>query len=203
MSPLQSHFEMKYLTVIRHAKSSWDQPGLADHDRPLNERGRKAAPAMGRFLWTIYFGGDGAEPLLPKPQCLLSSDALRALSTAQILREQFQMETEQLVISKNLYLAPEGVILGAVQKLDDHYGHVALIGHNPGLHDFVNRVLARAKVPRFPTCATALIALPIEFWALADWNEAQLVGFITPRLLEKRFPDTYQGISEQDPGGHD
>lgn len=203
MSPLQSPFEMKYLTVIRHAKSSWDQPGLADHDRPLNERGRKAAPAMGRFLWTTYFGGEGAEPLLPQPQRLMSSDALRSLSTAQILREQFQMEAEQLVISRSLYLAPEGVILGAVQKLEDSFAHVALVGHNPGLHDFVNRVLARAKVPRFPTCATALIALPIEFWSLADWNEAQLVGFITPRLLEKRFPETYQGISEQDSGGID
>jgi len=194
---------MKYLTVVRHAKSCWDQPGLADHDRPLNERGRKAAPAMGRFLWITYFGGEGAESLLPKPDGLLSSDALRALSTAQVLRERFQMAAEQLTISKDLYLASENVILGTVKKLDDTHRHVAFVGHNPGLHDFVNRLLARAKVPRFPTCAVALMALPIEFWALADWNEAQLVGFITPRLLEKRFPDTYQGISEQDPNVRD
>jgi phosphohistidine phosphatase len=66
------------------------------------------------------------------------------------------------------------------------------------MHDFVNRLLARARVPKFPTCAVAIMALPNEFWALTDWNEAQLVGFLTPKTLERRFPDVYRDISDGD-----
>ncbi len=73
-----------------------------------------------------------------------------------------------------------------------------VFGHNPGMHDFVNRLLARAQVPKFPTCAVAIMALPNEFWALTDWNEAQLVGFLTPKTLERRFPDVYRDISDGD-----
>lgn len=189
---------MKYLTVIRHAKSSWSQPGLADHDRPLNERGARAAPAMARFLWTTYLGGNDAEPLLPAPDRLLSSTALRALSTAQIMRETFHLETERLILDQNLYLAGEQKLLSRVRQLDESWQHVLLFGHNPGLHDFVNRALARSKVPRFPTCATAILGLPNEFWALTDWNEAQLIGFLTPKTLERRFPEVYRNISADD-----
>lgn len=187
---------MKYLTVVRHAKSSWSQPALADHDRPLNERGARAAPAMARFLWGTYLGGNGAEALLPPPDRLLSSTALRALSTAQVMRETFRLPPEQLILDQDLYLAGEQKLLARIRQLDESWRHVLLFGHNPGLHDFVNRLLARAKVPRFPTCATAILGLPGEYWALADWNEAQLIGFLTPKTLERRFPEVYQGISE-------
>ena len=70
---------MKYLTIVRHAKSSWGQPGLADHDRPLNERGLRAAPAVATFLHRTYFGGNESPPLLPLPDRLVTSTALRAL----------------------------------------------------------------------------------------------------------------------------
>ncbi len=195
---LKSPRFMKYLTVVRHAKSSWSQPGLADHDRPLSGRGTRAAPAMARFLWTTYLGGNGAEPLLPAPDRLLSSTALRALSTAQIMREMFQLETDRLILDQDLYLASEQRVLSRIRQLDESWNHVLLFGHNPGLHDFVNRVLARAKVPRFPTCATAILGLPNEFWALTDWNEAQLIGFLTPKTLERRFPEVYHDISDGD-----
>ena len=96
---------MKYLTIVRHAKSSWGQPGLADHDRPLNERGQRAAPAVATFLHRTYFGGNGAPPLLPLPERLVTSTALRALSTAQIMRETFAMPVESLKLESRLYLA--------------------------------------------------------------------------------------------------
>jgi phosphohistidine phosphatase len=187
---------MKYLTVVRHAKSSWNQPGLADHDRPLNDRGRRAAPAIARFLWTTYLGGNAAEPLLPPPDRLVSSTALRALSTAQVMREQFHLPPEQLLLDQTLYLASERNILAAVRNFDESWQHVFMFGHNPGLHDFINHMLARSEVSRLPTCSVAILALPSEFWALTDWNEAQLIGFFTPRLLQRRFPDLYQNISE-------
>ncbi len=189
---------MKYLTVVRHAKSSWSQPGLADHDRPLSGRGNRAAPAVARFLWTTYLGGNDSEPLLPAPDRLVSSTALRALTTAQIMRETFLMGIDSLLLDQNLYLAPEQRLLNCVRQFDESWQHAFIFGHNPGLHDFVNRLLSRAKVPRFPTCATAILGLPNEFWALTDWNEAQLIGFLTPKTLERRFPEIYHGISSDD-----
>jgi phosphohistidine phosphatase len=86
---------MKYLTIVRHAKSSWGQPGLADHDRPLNERGKKAAPAVAAFLHRTYFGGSGPSALLPLPDKLVTSTALRALTTAQIMRETFALPVDR------------------------------------------------------------------------------------------------------------
>jgi phosphohistidine phosphatase len=189
---------MKYLTIIRHAKSSWEQPGLADHDRQLNERGRKAAPAVGAFLHKTYFGGGDSPPLIPKPDRLVSSTALRALSTAQIMREVMILPTESLILDSRLYLAQAGQLLNVVRDLDESWQHVVLFGHNPGMHEFAERLLARAHVAKMPTCSSVLIALPTEYWGLAEWSTAQLIGHITPKSLERRFPELYQGISRAD-----
>ena len=201
--PSQCHkarlvFLMKYLTIIRHAKSSWEQPGLADHDRQLNERGRKAAPAVGAFLHKTYFGGGDSPPLIPKPDRLVSSTALRALSTAQIMREVMILPTESLILDYRLYLAQAGQLLNVVRDLDESWQHVVLFGHNPGMHEFAERLLARAHVAKMPTCSSVLIALPTEYWGLAEWSTAQLIGHITPKSLERRFPELYQGISRAD-----
>ena len=189
---------MKYLTIIRHAKSSWDLPGLADHDRQINERGRKAAPAVGAFLHKTYFGGAESPPLIPKPDRLVSSTALRALSTAQIMREIMILPTESLILDSRLYLAEAGQILNVVRDLDESWQHVVLFGHNPGMHEFAERILARAHVAKMPTCSSVLMALPTEYWGLAEWSTAQLIGHITPKSLERRFPELYQGISRAD-----
>jgi phosphohistidine phosphatase len=189
---------MKYLTVIRHAKSSWDQPGLADHDRQLNERGRKAAPAVGAFLHKTYFGGAESPPLIPRPDRLVSSTALRALSTAQIMREIMGLPTESLILDSRLYLAEAAQLLDVVRDLDESWQHVVIFGHNPGMHEFAERILARAHVAKMPTCSTVLMALPTEYWGLAEWSTAQLIGHITPKSLERRFPELYQGISRAD-----
>lgn len=189
---------MKYLTVIRHAKSSWDQPGLADHDRQLNDRGRRAAPAVGAFLHKTYFGGAESPPLIPLPDRLVSSTALRALSTAQIMREIMGRPTESLILDARLYLAEASKILDVVRDLDESWQHVVLFGHNPGMHEFAERILARAHVAKMPTCSTVLMALPTEYWGLAEWSTAQLIGHITPKSLERRFPELYQGISRAD-----
>jgi phosphohistidine phosphatase len=193
-----SKFLMKYLTIIRHAKSSWDQPGLADHDRQLNERGRKAAPAVGAFLHKTYFGGAENPPLIPRPDRLVSSTALRALSTAQTMREIMGLPTESLMLDSRLYLAEAAQLLNVVRDLDESWQHVVLFGHNPGMHEFAERLLARAHVAKMPTCSTVLMALPTEYWGLAEWSTAQLIGHITPRSLERRFPELYQGISRAD-----
>ena len=189
---------MKYLTVIRHAKSSWDQPGLADHDRTLNERGRRAAPAVAAFLHKTYFGGGEASALLPLPDRLVSSTAMRALGTAQIMREVIGLPPERLLLDSRLYLAEASAILDVVRHLDESWNHVVLFGHNPGMHEFAERILARAHVAKMPTCSTVIMAIPTEFWGLAEWGMAQLIGHLTPKSLERRFPELYAGISRAD-----
>ena len=188
-------FEMKYLTVIRHAKSSWALAGLADHDRPLNERGLKAAPAVASFLHRTYFGGGNSSPLLPLPDRLVSSTAARALATAKITLETLGMPLETLLLDSRLYLAEAGRILKVVQQFDENWAHAMIFGHNPGLQEFADQMLMRAQVPRMPTCTAVLMAIPQAYWGLADWGQAQLIGYITPKTLERRFPQLYAGIS--------
>ncbi len=189
---------MKYLTVVRHAKSSWGQPGLADHDRPLNERGLRAAPAVATFLHRTYFGGGGGNALLPTPDKLVTSTAARAFGTAQIMRETFCMPPDSMLLDSRLYLATPETILESLRSFDESWNHVCLFAHNPGLHEFADKILARANVPKMPTCTAVLLALPHEFWGLADWHEAQLIGYITPKSLERRFPELYGNISQGD-----
>lgn len=189
---------MKYLTLVRHAKSSWAQPGLADHDRPLNERGRRAAPAVAAFLHRAYFGGAETAPLLPMPDRLVTSTAARALGTARIMLETLRLPIEALLPDSSLYLAEAPTLLKAVRQFDEGWDHVMAFGHNPGMHDFAERILARAHIPRMPTCTAVIMALPHRYWGLADWGEAQLIGYVTPKALERRFPELYAGISRAD-----
>jgi len=189
---------MKYLTIMRHAKSSWAEPGVADHDRPLNERGRRAAPAVANFLHRTYFGGNGIPALLPRPERLVSSTALRALTTAQITRETFLLPVDQLLLESRLYLAEADSILDMLRGFDEGWQHVMMFGHNPGMHDFAEKILARANIPKMPTATAVIMAFPHEFWGLADWHEAQLIGYITPKSLERRFPELYGNISQGD-----
>src|SRR6187431_20320 len=96
---------MKYLTVLRHAKSSWDQPGLSDHDQPLNQRGLLSVPAIAGFLKKTYFGGQDDKPLMMPPDGIICSTAVRALTTAQMVRETFGLPAESLLLDSHLYLA--------------------------------------------------------------------------------------------------
>lgn len=187
---------MKYLTVVRHAKSSWNQPGLSDHDRALNERGIRSAPAIASFLAKTYFGSNGTPPMLPPPDRMVSSTALRALTTAQLMLEPLKLPRPSLHLDSKLYLAEPTVILNAVRSFDESSAHTLLVGHNPGLADFVDRMLARTTVPGMPTCAAVIMALPHAYWGLADWAEAQLIAYVTPKALERRFPSEYAGISK-------
>ena len=178
---------MKYLMLIRHAKSNWDSPGLSDHDRPLNERGQRSAPLVGRFLSKTYLGVDSAPAILPPLEQVISSTAVRAYTTAQLLCAAMNFPQDQIILKEHLYLAEPRTILQTVQQLDPALHHVMMVGHNPGISEFANRILQRGDVGDMPTCAAALIEFPADSWGAANWNEARLVGFVTPRLIEKRF----------------
>ena len=188
---------MKYLTVLRHAKSSWDQPGLSDHDRPLNQRGLLSVPAIAGFLKKTYFGGQDGKPLMVPPDAVLSSTAHRALTTAQMIRATLGLAAASLTLDSRLYLASSATILEVLRNCNEDLRHVVVVGHNPGMHEFCDRLLARASIPRMPTCTAVIMGIPHEYWGMADWQEAQLIAYVTPKALERRFPQEYAGISKQ------
>lgn len=181
---------MKYLTLIRHAKSDWTT-GTGDHDRPLNERGLKNAPVVARFLGRTYLGMNETAALLPRPDRLITSTATRAKTTAQIMLEELGYDSGILVEEPRAYLAEAKTLLTIVREFDDAWSHVMLFGHNDGISDFARRLLQRDHLGKsMPTCAAALLEIPWPSWAAVEWDEARLVGYVTPKLIEKRFPES-------------
>jgi len=167
---------MKELTLIRHAKSDWAEAGLDDHDRPLNDRGERDAPRMGRAL--------AARGL--KPDAMVTSTALRAHATAGKIAAELAFPEARLIREAALYLARPDEILRVVQGLDESAGSAVLFGHNPGMHEAAHLLLRPAdaeKIREFPTCAVARIRLPFEYWGTVAFGKGELVEFLIPREL--------------------
>lgn len=132
---------MKTLIVVRHAKSSWDDPLLRDFDRPLNERGKHDAPIM-------------AERLLKKQpdiQAFISSPAKRARKTASIFAKAYGLEKDDVQLNDSLYMASENVLYDVIGKLPESLSTIAVFAHNPGITDFIN-TLTDVRVEDVPTC---------------------------------------------------
>lgn len=163
---------MKTLLVLRHAKSSWKDLGISDHDRPLNKRGKKAAPRMGQLLYE--------EGLLP--DVILCSTAVRARDTADLVAEASGFEGD-IVYLEDFYHADPVDYLDALRSLSDDIDNAMIVGHNPGM-ELLLEMLAD-EFERFPTAALALIRLPIENWSqLTDETEGEMVELWLPRALE-------------------
>lgn len=163
---------MKTLLLMRHAKSSWKEPELADHERPLNKRGKLNAPRMGRLL---------REQELT-PELILSSTARRARQTAEAVADLSGYQGE-LRLEGELYAAPAETCLEALQGLqDDALNVVLLVGHNPGLEELLE--LLTGDYAPLPTAAIAQVDLPIERWGeLTADIEGRLVNLWNPREL--------------------
>lgn len=161
---------MLRLTLLRHAKSSWDDPGLEDFDRPLNARGLRAAPEMGRRLAAR---GD-------PPQLVVSSPALRAIATARAVRRELGDPGLRIVEEPRLYLASPETLLAVLRGLEDGPRHVMLVGHNPGLTDFANR-LDDLSIDHLPTAAMLCVDFTAESWSAIEPATAGLVWFDSPR----------------------
>jgi phosphohistidine phosphatase len=146
---------MRRITLLRHAKSSWGNPSLSDFERPLNSRGERDAPTMGARL-----SARGVRPAL-----IVSSDALRALTTAQIVATAIDYPNESIQANRDLYLASPERIIDVVIQTSEHHTDVMLVGHNPGLTELANQ-LGNLAVLNIPTCGAVAIDLEID-----DWNE--------------------------------
>ena len=161
---------MKTLYVIRHAKSSWDDPTLSDFDRPLDKRGEKDAPEMGKRL----------KHRQVSPDLLLSSPANRALTTCHVIAEEIGYAKSKIKTDRNLYNAEDAEILRIIQTLDNKYNCAFIFGHNPGLTDFVN-LLADADIDNIPTCGVVACALNISSWDEATKKKATVTFFDYPK----------------------
>ena len=166
---------MKRLTLLRHAKSSWNHPDLSDFERPLNERGRRAAPAMGAYLAARWGEQD----------CIVSSPATRAITTARMVCQALKQEETEILILPPIYLASPDVLMSVLQALDDGDTTALLVGHNPGISEFGRLLCPDAPAEDVPTCAATTLALPIGRWTQAGAGIGQLLDYQTPKLLKR------------------
>lgn len=144
---------MKTLFLVRHAKSSRDDPSLCDRDRPLNERGMRDAPRVGEQL---------AKRAL-NPDLILSSPARRARTTAEIIAEKLGYRLKSIVVEDRLYASTADDLLAVVHELRDRAKCVMLFGHNPALSELAHRLLG--KITDMPTCGVAEFEFDIKSWA--------------------------------------
>src|SRR6266550_4389939 len=144
---------MKTLFLIRHAKSSRDNTALADKDRPLNDRGKREAPRMGKRLAKRRV----------KPDLILSSPATRALATAEIIAKKLDYKPRNIVVDDRLYAVEAEQLLDVIRQLDDGAKRVMLIGHNPELTELAHRL--SSKITHLPTCAVAEFKFNVKSWS--------------------------------------
>ena len=161
---------MKILYLIRHAKSSWGNPLEGDFDRPLNDRGKRDAPRMGKRL---------KEKRLA-PDLLLSSPAKRALTTCELIADSINYPTEKIKTDRALYHAQDEDILRIIKNLNDKHDTVLIFGHNPGLTDFVNR-LTDTNIDNVPTGGVVACALNINSWKEIGWGKGEIDFFDYPK----------------------
>ena len=161
---------MKTLYIVRHAKSSWDDPSLADFDRPLNSRGRRDAPRMGKRL--------KEQNILP--DLIFSSPAKRALSTAKRIAEELGYSKHAIETNEDLYHASEEEILSVLQGFSDKHSAVLMVGHNPGLTDFVN-ALMNLNIFNIPTCGIATCSLDVSSWKEIEFGKGINVFYDFPK----------------------
>ncbi len=158
------------LTLLRHAKSSWDDAQLKDRNRPLNERGERDAPVMGQRMLAR-----GARPTL-----IITSPAVRARRTAQIIAREIGYPREFLQREEELYLASPDEIVAVVARQDSSVRDVIVCGHNPGLTELANR-LTGAGINNIPTTGVVVIGLNLSRWADLDGAQGELLLFDYPR----------------------
>jgi phosphohistidine phosphatase len=168
---------MRRLYVLRHAKSSWKQPGLADHDRPLAGRGRHAGEALARHLCE-----QGIEP-----QLVLCSTALRTRETLERIGP--ALGTGAVHFERELYGASAAVLLERLRSVPDTVESVMLIGHNPGVQELALNLAGDAPqagrlAAKYPTAALATFAYAGTTWHDLSPGTADLIGFVRPRDLE-------------------
>jgi phosphohistidine phosphatase len=165
---------MKTLFLIRHAKSSWDDSALSDKDRLLNDRGKRDAPKMGERLAKRHV----------KPDLILSSPAVRALRTAEIIARKLDYKRKDIVVDDRLYAVEADDLLDVISKVGDRFRCVMLIGHNPELTELAHRL--SSKIIDLPTCAVAEFTFDVKSWSHIGKDKPAKVVLDYPKQIVGR-----------------
>ncbi len=151
---------VKTLILVRHAKSDWGNPDLDDIDRPLNERGKKDAPAMAQRLRDKKI----------KIEAFIASPAKRAAKTARYFAEAFGRKKEDILFKEKLYLAEPTAFYSIIANTDDKFESIAIFSHNFGITDFAN-MLTEMRIDNIPTCGMFAVKADCATWA--EFKEAK------------------------------
>jgi len=161
---------VKTLTILRHAKSSWENDSLADYERPLNKRGERDAPAMAKRIQEAGI----------RPSLIVSSHAVRAWTTAKVVALELSYPLEFLQREKDLYLASRERLLTIIAKQDEGFNHLMIVGHNPGLTDLVNYLVPNLT-GNLPTCGVVSVGIETETWDLRGDLKIELLVHDYPK----------------------
>ncbi|MCX6174655.1 MAG: histidine phosphatase family protein [Ignavibacteriales bacterium] len=160
----------KTLYLIRHAKSSWDDSSLSDFQRSLNDRGLKDSPLMAKLI-------KGKNII---PDLIISSPAVRAISTAEIFANEFHYNKNKIINDERIYEAAMRDLITTIRKINDEYNIVMLFGHNPGLSNTAN-LLGNKFLPELPTCAVVGIELKVNSWSEVERNCGEIILLEYPK----------------------
>ena len=162
---------MKSLLILRHAKSSWKHPELNDHDRPLNQRGKRDAPRMGELLQNEHL----------VPELIISSTAKRAFSTAKTVAKAAGYKGE-ITLNRSFYAAGPVAYIDVLRDLSNEYTRVLMVGHNPGLEQLVKMLTGEEHT--MSTCSLVHVQLRINSWSEIEYKtRGKLLGIWHPRDL--------------------
>ncbi len=163
---------MKQIIIMRHAKSDWST-GDPDFDRPLNKRGKKAAPVMGSEILKRDI----------VPELILSSPAKRAKQTLKKVVKAMNYEGE-IEYHDEFYSAHESNIIEAIQKVDDKYSRIMILGHNPTLESLISVLVNKKTIDiTMPTAAVALLETDMLYWKILTLKSCHLKLLLKPKEL--------------------
>ncbi len=171
---LPVYYMARKLTLVRHAKSSWDNADLRDFDRPLNRRGFKHASAMGNRLANNNYSVD----------VIISSPAVRAIITAELIAGEIGFDKNNILCKPEIYAAGLHTLLNVITNIDDKHEHAMLVGHNPGCTCLYN-YLCDACVDNVPTCSVVQIAFNTHTWQGTSEHSGKIIDFDFPKKTNK------------------
>jgi phosphohistidine phosphatase len=161
---------MKHLTIIRHAKSSWDHPDLDDILRPLNERGKNALKIIGKYLLQKQI----------QPDLIISSPATRAIDTASGIGEIIWYDKKDISVEPVVYFGTSAAVISMLQGIENSIKDVFLFGHEPILSSLIFQ-LTKNHLEKFPTCSVCRISLKTDKWSSIKTGNIEF--FITPKQV--------------------
>jgi phosphohistidine phosphatase len=163
----------KIVTAIRHAKSSWADPTLSDRKRPLNGRGKIAAPAIGQYLMKLDH----------KPDLIISSPAKRAYKTAVLVARELGYPAEEIKIDDRLYLEGTEAVNQVLKEVDDSLGSVFFVSHEPIISEFCD-MQCGLNALKYPTAGVCAMSFDIKSWSKFGKQSGEKLFFVIPKAID-------------------